>query len=113
RELLPPPPPSTPPAAPPAGRGAGPRGAVYALISRDKLWQQVGETYKSAASPASDKDGSVFFADPVSNRIYKADSAGAVTVFKEGTHGARALRVGADGRLYATQLSARRVVSYA
>jgi sugar lactone lactonase YvrE len=116
RELLPPPPPPTPtaaPAAPPAGRGAGPRGAVYALISRDKLWQQVGDTYQSAASPAVDKEGNVFFADPASNRIYRSDAAGAVTVFKESTRGARALRVGTDGRLYATQLSAKRVVSYA
>jgi gluconolactonase len=116
REVVPPPPPPTAPAQttapPPAGRGAGPRGAVYALISRDKLWQQVGGTYQLAASPAMDKDGNVFFADPASNRIYKSDAAGAVTVFKEQTGGARALRFGADGRLYAAQLAARRLVSY-
>jgi len=111
RELIAPPPPVNPPAAGP-GRGAGPRGAVYALISRDKLWQQVGETYASAASPAVDRDGNVFFADPASNKIYKAASSGAVTTFKENTRGARALRVGADNRLYATQLSAKRIVSY-
>ena len=35
-----------------------------------------------------------------------------VTVFKENTSGARALRFGADGRLYATQPSRRRLVSY-
>jgi gluconolactonase len=116
REVVPPPPPPTAPAQttapPPAGRGAGPRGAVYALISRDTLWQQVGGTYQLAASPAMDKNGNVFFADPASNRIYKSDAAGAVTVFKEQTGGARALRVGADGRLYAAQLAARRLVSY-
>jgi sugar lactone lactonase YvrE/S-formylglutathione hydrolase FrmB len=116
RDVVAPPPPPTAPVqttAPPAtGRGAGPRGAVYALIYRDKLWEQVGGTYQSAASPAMDKDGNVFFADPASNRIYKSDAAGAVTVFKEQTGGARALRFGADGRLYATQLAARRLVSY-
>ena len=32
------------------------------------------------------------------NRIYKSDAARTVTVFKENTGGARALRVGADGR---------------
>src|SRR2546430_2740844 len=67
RELVPPPPPAnpTPPAAnaPAAGRVAGPRGTVYSLIARDKLWEQVGDTYSSAASPAGDKDGNVFFAD--------------------------------------------------
>jgi sugar lactone lactonase YvrE len=95
-----------------AGRGAGPRGTVYALIYRDKPWEQVGDTYRLAASPAMDKDGNVFFADPASNRIYKSDAARAVTVFKENAGGARALRFGADGRLYATQLAARRLVSY-
>jgi gluconolactonase len=125
RELVPPrpggaprggAPPNTPAApaagAPVGGRGAGPRGAVYALIDRDKPWEQVGDTYKSAASPAMDKDGHVFFADAASDRIYKSDAARTVTVFKEHTGGARALRVGADGRLYAAQPSARRLVSY-
>jgi len=116
RDVVPPPAPANPapPAAgaPPAGRGGGPRGSVYSLISRDKPWEQVGDTYASAASPAVDKDGNVFFADPAGNRIYKSDTARSVSVFKENTRGARALRVGADGRLYAAQLSARRVVSY-
>ena len=123
RELVPPPNPAreggpargaaqtaTAPAA--AGRGGGPRGAVYALIYRDKQWEQVGDIYKSAASPAADKDGSVFFADPADNKIYKSDAARTVTVFKANTRGARALRVGADGRLYAAQPSMRRIVSY-
>src|SRR5260221_9075317 len=110
------PPPPAPPAAaaapPAAGRGSGPRGTVYGLIYRDKPWEQVGDIYKSAASPATDKDGNVFFADPAGDRIYKSDAARVVTVFKEKTGGARALRVGADGRLYASQLSTRRLVSY-
>jgi sugar lactone lactonase YvrE len=59
-----------------------------------------------------DRDGHVFFADPANNRIYKSDAARTVTVFKENSAGARALRFGADGRLYAAQLAARRLVSY-
>jgi gluconolactonase len=120
RDIVPPPP--TPARAgapgpgaqgtPPAGRGAGPRGAVYALISRDKLWEQVGDGSAWAASPTSDRDGNVFFADPTHSRIYKADASRTVTLFKEGTRGARKLRVGADGRLYASQPSAHRLVSY-
>ncbi|MBS1811678.1 MAG: SMP-30/gluconolactonase/LRE family protein [Acidobacteria bacterium] len=90
----------------------GIRGAVYAIVSLDKPWQQVGETYKSVASPAADKDGNVYFADPASNRIYKSDANGKVTLFKENTNGATALRVGADGRLYASQLARKRIVSY-
>jgi len=121
RELVPPPPNpareggparGAPAAAPAAGRGAGPRGAVYALIARDKGWEQIGDDYGSVASPATDKDGNVFFADPSHNRIYRSDAARTVTVFKENTRGARALRFGADGRLYASQPSAHRLVSY-
>jgi sugar lactone lactonase YvrE len=98
--------------APAPGRGGGPRGAVYALMYRDRLWEQIGGLYKSVASPAADRDGSVFFADPAENKIYKSDAARSVAVFKENTRGARALRFGADGRLYAAQLAAGRVVSY-
>ena len=112
RDLIPPPANPARGTAPPAGRGSGPRGAVYALIYRDRLWEQVGDTYKSATSPATDNDGRVFFADPAANRIYRSDAARGVTVFRENTGGARALRVGADGRLYAIQPSARRIVSY-
>jgi len=54
----------------------------------------------------------VFFADPVGNRIYKSDASRRISLFKEHTRGARALRVGADGRLYASQPAARRLVSY-
>src|SRR4029079_3063024 len=101
REIVPPPPnPARANAPPPtAGRGAGPRGAVYALISRDKGWERVGDGYSWAESPAADRDGAVFFADPAKNRIYKSDAARQVALFKDNTRGARALRVGADGRL--------------
>ena len=101
--------PNAPRFTPPPG---GPRGAVYAIVSLDKPWQQVGETYKSVASPAADKDGNVYFADPASNRIYKSDANGKVAIFKDNTNGATALRVGADGRLYASQLARKRIVSY-
>jgi len=93
-------------------KGWDPRGQVYAIVSADKPWEQVGETYKSAASPASDKDGNVYFADPASNRIYKSDADRKVTLFKDNSSGATALRVGADGRLYASQLARKRIVSY-
>jgi hypothetical protein len=56
--------------------GWDPRGQVFGVVSADKPWEQVGDTYKSAASPASDKEGNVFFADPVANRIYKSDGQG-------------------------------------
>jgi len=92
--------------------GWDPRGAPYGVIEPGKPWQQVGETYKSVASPASDKQGNVFFADPLANRIYKTDPDGKVTVFKNNSGGSTTLRFGADGMLYASQPAAKRIVAY-
>ena len=92
--------------------GWDPRGKVYSTVSADKTWEQVGEAYRSVTSPAGDKDGNVFFADPAANRIYKSDADRKVIVFKENSNGARALRVGPEGRLYASQPARQRIVSY-
>ncbi|HVW11260.1 MAG TPA: alpha/beta hydrolase-fold protein [Bryobacteraceae bacterium] len=99
----------------PAGYGKpgwDPRAQVFSTISIDKPWEQVGTAYKSAVSPAPDQQGNVYFADLASNVIYKSDAEGKVAVFKNNTAGARALHVGADGRLYASQPAQRRVVSW-
>jgi len=92
--------------------GWDPRGKVYSVVSVDKPWQQVGEAYGAVASPTGDKDGNVFFSDSVASRIYKADPDGKVTVFKDHSMGAAALRAGPGGRLYASQPSAKRIVVY-
>lgn len=92
--------------------GWDPRGKVYSTVSADKHWQQVGETYGSVISPTGDKDGNVFFADSAVGKIYKSDADGKVTVFKDHASGAGALRVGPDGRLYASQTARNRIVAY-
>jgi gluconolactonase len=92
--------------------GWDPRGKVYSVVSADKPWQQVGESYGAVASPTGDKEGNVFFADPGANRIYKSDPAGSVTLFNDHSKGARALRVGPDGLLYASQPAFKRIVAY-
>jgi len=92
--------------------GWDPRGKVYSIVSADKPWEQVGETYQTVGGVASDKEGAVFFADPAANRIYKSGADAKVGVFKENSGGATALRFGVDGRLYASQPARKRVVSY-
>jgi gluconolactonase len=92
--------------------GWDPRGKVYSTVYADRPWEQIGATYGSVVSPAADRQGNVFFADPAASRIYKSDPDGKVTLFKERTSGARALAVGPDGRLYASQLATKRIVSY-
>jgi gluconolactonase len=95
-----------------ATAGWEPRGQVYSVVSADRQWEQVGETYKSVASPASDRAGNVFFADPAANRIYKSDADRKVTVFKENSGGATALRFGPNGLLYAAQPSRKTIVTF-
>jgi gluconolactonase len=90
--------------------GWDPRGKVYSMVSADKGWEQVGAEFKSLESPTAGKDGVVYFAG--GDRIYQSDAAGKVTVFKEHTGGARSIAFGPDGRVYASQLSGKRIVSY-
>jgi gluconolactonase len=92
--------------------GWDPRGKVYSTVSADKPWQQVGDTYGSVISPTGDATGNVFFADSAAGRIYKSDSEGKVTMFKDHATGAGALRVGPDGKLYASQTARNRIVAY-
>lgn len=92
--------------------GWDPRGKAFSIVSADKPWQRVGQTYRSVVSPAPDENGNVFFADPEANCIYKSDPEGAVSLFKDHSNGARALRIGPDGRLYASQPRLKRIVSY-
>jgi enterochelin esterase-like enzyme/sugar lactone lactonase YvrE len=92
--------------------GWDPRGKVYSIVSADQPWQRVGETYGSVAGPAPDDEGNVYFADPDGGRIYKSDAKGAVTLFKDGVSGVRALQVGVDGRIHASQPESKRIVSF-
>jgi sugar lactone lactonase YvrE len=91
--------------------GWDPRGKVYSTVWADKPWEKIGES-PTADSPAGDREGNVYFSDAAANRIYKADADGKVTVFKENSNGATALRFGADGRLYAAQPWRKRIVSF-
>jgi sugar lactone lactonase YvrE len=91
--------------------GWDPRGKVYSTVWADKPWQKISEG-GAANSPANDRDGNVYFSDASAGRIYKSTPDGKVTVFREKSGGAGALRVGPDGRLYASQLAQKRIVSF-
>ncbi len=100
---------------PPQMKEAGwdPRAKVYAMVSADKPWEQVGGSYGDLASPTGDEAGDVFFADTKADRIYKADADGKVSVFKERAGGVRALRDGPGNVLYAYQADHHQIVAYA
>ena len=104
-----------PQAAPrrPRDAAGGPRGAVYALIYRDKL-MGAGRRHLSSRRPVRRWTRTATSSSPIRRATGSTSRTPArtVTVFKENTGGARALRVGADGRLYATQPAGKRLVSY-
>jgi sugar lactone lactonase YvrE/predicted esterase len=88
-------------------KGWDPRAQVYSVILPGKGWEPVAD---AAAGLAAAKDGRLFFSDPTANRIYVVSADGKVSVFKEKTGAAGALRVAADGRLYAA--AGHRIVSF-
>jgi gluconolactonase len=100
---------------PPQMKEAGwdPRAKVYAMVSVDNPWEQVGGSYGEVASPTGDEAGDVFFADTKVDRIYKADEDGKVSVFKERAGGVKALRDGPGSVLYAYLADHHQIVAYA
>ena len=90
--------------------GWEPRGQVYAIVSADKPWEKVGAAHQNLTGPSVDKNGNAFYADR--SKIYKADASGKETVFRDNAPGLSAVRVGADGRVYAADLAKKRIVSY-
>jgi sugar lactone lactonase YvrE len=92
--------------------GWDPAGKPFETVFIDKPWQQIAGNYTSAISPVSDKAGNVFFYDSRAKQIDKAAPDGSVTVFKRNVNGVSALRVGADGRLYAAEPALRRIVVF-
>jgi sugar lactone lactonase YvrE/enterochelin esterase-like enzyme len=96
------------------GLATSERHFVAEILAPGKGWELLSEGHGFTEGPAVDGKGDVFFSDIPKNRIHKIEHAtGKVTVFKENTGGANGLMFGKDGRLYACQKAARRVVSWA
>jgi gluconolactonase len=93
-------------------QGWDPRGKVFETVFVDKPWQRVEGNYGWAVSPTADKNGNVYFADWLTGSIDKVTPDGAVTVFNKDPHRVTALRIGADGHLYASMPSLKQIVAY-
>lgn len=89
-----------------------PRPTVMDILLPDEPWKLVSEGHKFTEGPAADGEGNVYFTDIPNNTIHKIDADGKVSVFAENTGGANGLMFGPDGKLYACQGKARRVVAY-
>ena len=88
------------------------RPTVLDIVSNDHGWQLVSQGHRFTEGPAWDGNGSLYFSDIPNDRIHKVDAEGKVAVFAENTGGANGLMFGPDGRLYACQGKAKRVVAY-
>jgi gluconolactonase len=75
-------------------------------------WRLVGEGYKYAEGPAVNADGEVFFSDVPNSRIYRIGLDGKVSLFAENTQRASGLMFSANGKLYACQSGAKRIVCF-
>jgi len=92
---------------------AGERHFVTSILDPESDWEVVSEGHKFTEGPTVDREGNLYFVDVPNSRIHKVDAHGKVSVFKENTGRATGLAFGPDGRLYAAQNGARRVVAYA
>lgn len=77
--------------------GLGPTGPVVKLHGG----------FKFTEGPAGDRQGNVYFSDIPANRIYKVDSAGALSVFLEPSNSSNGLKVSGSGEIYACEMEGR------
>ena len=84
-------------------KGWDARGKVYSTVTPGKSWELVATAKETIQGLAADKDGSVYYS---ADLIYGPKGA------LPGTAGSTALRVGADGRVYAAQPKGSRIVSF-
>lgn len=74
--------------------GVGPTGKVVKLHGN----------FKFTEGPAADKDGNVYFTDIPDQKIYKVDTKGKLSVFREGSNHANGLMFNAKGELVACEM---------
>jgi sugar lactone lactonase YvrE len=84
---------------------------VSSLLAPGRDWELLGQGYQLTSDSAVDKNGEVYFTDARHDRIYKVDSAGKITLWKENSGGAHGIAYGPDGRLYAGQHDRKRIVA--
>lgn len=75
-------------------------------------WELVGEGYQFTEAPAVSPAGDFYFADVTGNTIYRVQGGGQAEVFVADSGKTSGLMFGPDGRLFACQNGARKIVAY-
>ncbi|MDQ6678112.1 MAG: SMP-30/gluconolactonase/LRE family protein [Acidobacteriota bacterium] len=91
---------------------SGNRHYISEILDPASEWKLVSGGHQFTEGPAVNRNGEVFFVDTRTSQIYKVDTAGKVTVFKNDSGNASGLMFGPDGRLYAAQNGRKRIVAY-
>ncbi len=74
-------------------------------------WELVGEGYRLSEGPAVNARGEVWFTDIPNSKAYRLDAAGKPVLARENTNRSNGQAFGPDGRLYAVEGGAQRVVA--
>jgi gluconolactonase len=77
--------------------------AIPGVIAANAKWQLIWADFKTADGIVPTADGGVLFAQEQSDTIKKLDSSGKEYVYLTDTHGAGAVSMDAQGRLFAVQ----------
>ncbi len=93
--------------APVGSAGPSKQPLLSSILLPGEPWQEVARGEGPLAATAA---GDVVFAD--GERLMKRSADGTLAVYRERSGGARALAFGPDGRLYAAQPAARRIVAW-
>jgi sugar lactone lactonase YvrE len=88
------------------------RQPLMQILDPEERWEQIEGTYGFTEGPAPDDQGNVYFSDIPNSTIYRIAADGKVSVFARDTQHANGLMFGPDGKLYACQGGANRVVAY-
>jgi gluconolactonase len=77
--------------------------AISGVVAAGTKIQVVKEGFRNTEGPVAAPDGGLLFTENVTNKIFKIDAAGNVSVFLEDTKGGNALAFDPMGRLIATR----------
>jgi gluconolactonase len=91
---------------------ATPENSVRDILIPGEEWQVVSAGHRFTEGATADAQGNVYFTDIPNNRIFKVTLDGKVSEFAKETRSANGLKVGPDGKVYACQMGANRVVAY-
>ena len=88
-----------------------------ALLIPDECWEEIWARPADSGGPdvlaATDPHGALWIADPASGQVTRLNESGSSTPVASGSGSIRAIAMGPDGRLYASQPSLQRIVAYA